>query len=112
MEGIEKQTDLDKQEGESCSLVSLVTRIPGGELLVHLLVLVIMMTQMRMQVMMEMVLMLVNMVIDMMAAMVTFSVSSSSRSSGVRDSRKVQSGCLGAILTLFSSRQLPFKSRK
>ena len=40
----------------------------------------------------------------------TFSVSSSSRSSGERDSRKAQSGCFGAILGRFleSSLYSPF----
>ena len=91
-------TDLDKQEGKSCLLVGFVTRVPRGELLVHLVLMMMMMKQVRMVLKMVMEIMLM-LVIDTMA--VTFSVSSSSRSSGVRDSRKAQSGCLGAIFNPF-----------
>ena len=78
-------SDLDQLEGKDCLLVCLFTRVPGRELFVNLSVIIVR-----------------KIFVEVVAVMLTFSVSSSSKSSGARDSRNAQSGCLGAI-SLFSS---------
>ena len=78
-------SDLDQLEGKDCLLVCLFARVPGRELFVNLLVIIVR-----------------KIFVEVVAVMLTFSVSSSSKSSGARDSRNAQSGCLGAI-SLFSS---------
>ena len=78
-------SDLDQLEGKDCLLVCLFARVPGRELFVNLLVIIVR----------KMTLIFVEVV----AVMLTFSVSSSSKSSGARDSRNAQSGCLGAIFS-------------
>ena len=85
-------SNLDQLEGKDCLLVCLFARVPGRELFVNLLVIIVR------KMAMDMTLIFVEVV----AVMLTFSVSSSSKSSGARDSRNAQSGCLGAI-SLFSS---------
>ena len=112
----ETAEDLDKEKREGGSIVGLVTRVPRGELIVHLdqqwtisshldfvtnWVIFVQKRKRAHKHKVELFGWTLNNEYMLLFVKLTFSVSSSSRSSGERDSRKVQSGCFGAILGLF-----------